>query len=240
MDKIRIKVIKLGKQSHEDLFKRLKKYNSRIFETKIYEMSRPKCDYEWGYKFETLEKLLKINFEDDKFDMCIGFVDTVIEKNYFGKRLNKNNFYIISFYEIDRILKDRNIDLFNYMITTVYRFITRYKLRIIGNDLVHDETRGCIFDMCGDKHDIVYFCQESIICDECKSKIYNYSCSDDYMSELKGELENIKKPLFYKVSDFIKSHPKLSLAIGILSSIILNLISCGIYDIIKFIIGINV
>ncbi len=62
MDKIKVKVIKLGKQSHEDLFKRLKKYNSRIFETEIYEMSRPKCDYEWGYTFETLERLLNSNF----------------------------------------------------------------------------------------------------------------------------------------------------------------------------------
>ncbi len=172
--------------------------------------------------------------------MCIGFVDTIIEKNYFGKRLNKNNFYIISFYEIDRILKDRNIDLFNYIITTMYRYITRYKLQITGNDLVHDETKGCIFDMCGDKCDIVYFCKKPIICSECRSKIYNHSCSEDYMNALQRELAKIKKSLFYKVSDFIKSHPKLSLVIGIVSSIILNLISCGIYDIIKFTMGINI
>ncbi|AND85376.1 hypothetical protein GTH52_01995 [Clostridium tyrobutyricum] len=232
MDKIKIKIIKLGKQSHEYLFKRLEKYNSKIFKCEIYKMNRPKCDYEWGYKFETLEKLLSEKSEKNKFDMCIGFVDTVIEKNYFGKRLDKdNNIYVISFYEIDCILKDKHIDLFNYMITTMYRYITRYKLQITGNDLVHDETRGCIFDMCGDKRDVVYFCQKPIICDECRNKINNHVHSEKYMIMLDRELASIKPILFDRIINFIKSHSKISLVIGIISTIILDLISSKIYDV---------
>ena len=160
--------------------------------------------------------------------MCVGFVDTVIEGNYFGKRILDNNVYIISFYEVDKILKAEQINLTNFAITVIYRYITRYI--ITGKMLVHDETKGCIFDMCGDKNDVIYFSQKPILCDECLSKLKQYKVSDEYIKVLKKELSKIRKSKYYVISDFIKYHPYISLSIGVLGSLLINIISNLIYD----------
>lgn len=76
MDKVRIKVVKLGKQKHDQLFVKLSKYKSKIFTVDIYEQNRPKCDYDWGYSFKKLNILLTDGYDANKYDMCIGFVDT--------------------------------------------------------------------------------------------------------------------------------------------------------------------
>ncbi|WP_294350554.1 hypothetical protein [uncultured Clostridium sp.] len=238
MKKIKIKLVQLGKQQHEDVFEKLKNYKSSIFEVEIYRKNLPECDYEWGYRFHTLKELLNAENNSD-YDMCIGFIDTIIENNYFGKRLDEYKTYIISFYEVDEILQKENIDIFNYILLTMYKYITRYKLRISGEKLVHDETRGCIFDMCGDKRNVIYSCNKPIICNECRSKIYKYDCDEEYIKNLEKELKKIKKTVYYRISDFIKKEPILSLIIGIVSSIVLNLVSCAIYDFIKLVLGID-
>lgn len=231
MNKTKIKIIKLGKQKHNELFDKLKNYKSKLFSVDIYEKSRPKCDYEWGYTFDTLLKLLSDDFDNEKYDMCIGFVDTIIECNYFGKTLKDSNIYVISFYKVDEILEKENIDIFNYMIATIYRYLTRYKIN--GKYLCHDETRGCIFDMCGDKTDIVLSCDKPIICDECNVQIRNAGVETEYINLLKKEIRRIHKSKYHQIASFIKKYPYLSMVIGLLSSVIINLLSNIIYDLIK-------
>lgn len=228
MHKTKIKIIKLGKQRHDQLFVKLKKYKSKIFTVDIYEQSRPDCDYDWGYSFATLEKLLTKDFDDKKYDMCIGFVDTIIERNYFGKRLKDNNIYIISFYDVDEILKSKNIDSFNFMLSTIYRYVTRYKLN--GIYLTHDETKGCIFDMCGDKRDIIFSCDKPIICEKCKSRMLDSGIESEYLKALVKEIKKIKKSNYYYMAEFIKRHPYLSLSIGFIVTIVINIISNFIYN----------
>lgn len=227
MDKVRIKIVKLGKQKHEQLFVKLSKYKSRIFTVDIYEQNRPECDYDWGYSFDKLKGLLATGYDSKKHDICIGFVDTIIEMNYFGKRLQDNNIYVVSFFQVDEMLKNENIDPFNFMLATIYRYVTRYKIQ--GRYLTHDETKGCIFDMCGDKTDIIYSCNKPIICDDCRVAIRQSGVESEYLPTITKEIKKIKKSNYYYISDFIKKHPYLSLFIGFITSIILNIISDVIY-----------
>lgn len=231
MNKTKIKIVKLGKQKHDALFDKLKKYNSRLFYVDIYEKSRPKCDYQWGYSFNTLRELLSNDFDDKKYDMCIGFVDTIIENNYFGKRLQNHNIFVISFYQVDELLKNENIDVFNFMLSTIYRYLTRYKLH--GEYLTHDETSGCIFDMCGDKRDIIFSCDKPIICNECMVKMRTKGIEIDYINLLQKEIKRIHKSNYHRITSFIKKHPYLSMIIGVISSVIINLVACVIYDLLK-------
>lgn len=235
MKKIKIQIVKLGKQKYNYVFDKLKKYKSKIFEVTIYEVSRPDCDYEWGYTFGTLEKILDKAFDRKNYDICIGFVDTIIENNYFGKRLKDYNVYIVSFYQVSDFLIFEKIDIFNYVLATIYRYITRFLLK--GKYLTHDETKGCIFDMCGDKRDIIYSCQMPIICEHCKAKMKESACPSDFIELLSKEILKIKKPLYYQITDFIKSHPYLSLGIGIVFSVLFNILSSFLYDWIKVIFG---
>ncbi len=231
MNKTKIKIVKLGKQKHDILFEKLKKYNSQLFCVDIYEKSRPQCDYEWGYSFNLLCNLLVNDFDDKKYDICIGFVDTIIENNYFAKRLKGDNIFVISFYQVDDLLKSENIDVFNFMISTIYRYLTRYKLH--GEYLTHDETRGCIFDMCGDKSDIIFSCDKPIICEECMVKMRSKGIETDYINLLQKELKRIHKSNYHRITSFVKKRPYLSMVIGVISSLIINLAACAIYDLLK-------
>lgn len=231
MKKTKIKIVKLGFQRHNYLFQRLKKYNSKLFDVDIYEKSLPSCDYNWGYSFSALENLLCNDFNSDEYDMCIGFIDAEIECNYFGKRLKDHNIYVISFYQVDEILSLYNIDIFTYMLATIYRYMTRYKLK--GEYLTHDETKGCLFDMCGNKHDIIYSCDKPIICNECNAKISQCGIQSEYISMLKKEIRRIKKSSYYTVVGFIKKHPYLSLTIGVGSTIFFNILSNILFELIK-------
>ena len=231
LNKVRIKVVKLGKQRYEYLFDKLKKYNSDLFTVDVFEKSRPNCDYEWGYSFQSLEKMLSDGFDKQKYDMCIGFVDTIIENNYFGKRLRDDYIYAVSFYQVSELLKEQNIEVFNFMLATIYRYVTRYKIR--GEYLTHDETKGCIFDMCGDKRDIVFLCNHPIICEDCMVKMRSTGIESDYVKLLQKEIKRIHKSNYYIIAEFIQKHPYISIVIGVLTTTIINVISCFIYDLIR-------
>lgn len=231
MNKTKIKIVKLGVQRHDYLFKKIKKYNSKLFDVDIFEKSLPACDYNWGYSFSALTSLLCKDFDNTKYDMCIGFIDTEIERNYFGKRLKGYNIYVISFYQVDEILSSCNIDIFSYMLATIYRYMTRYKLK--GEYLTHDETKGCLFDMCGNKYDVIYSCNKPIICNNCATKILECGIESDYLTTLQKEIRKIKKNSYYTVIEFIKKHPCLSLTIGAISTVILNMLSSVLFEIIK-------
>lgn len=226
MKKVKIQIIKIGIQHHDVLFKKLENYTSKLFQVSIKQVSRPNCDFGWGFNFNSLTYILQNAFDKDVYDLCIGFIDTEIENNYFSKRLSeKNNIYVVSFFEIDKILSSNNIDLFNFMLLTIYRCLTRFKFNRKPNS--HHETKGCLFDMCGMKEDIIYSCVNPILCNECKSSLNEQK---QFLDILISELPKIKKSIYYKIKDFIELHPWPSLFIGSFFTVILNIISSLIYE----------
>ena len=231
MRKIRIKVVKLGYQKNNMIIEKLKQYKSEIFEVSLFEQTLSNCDMGWGYSFDKLRGFLSTNFNEAEYDMCIGLIDTEIELNYFGKRLSGDNIYVISFYEIAEVLSENNIDVFNYLLSTFYRYITRYILK--GEPLSHDETRSCMFDMCGNKRDIVYCSSQPIICESCEARIRSKQLPDDYLNLLKREIKKIRKSTYYRITDFIKNHPYLSILIVAISNILFGIIGDFIYDLMK-------
>jgi len=227
MKKIKIKIVKLGYQKNNMSLEKLKKYKSKIFEIETFEQNLPKCDYEWGYSFDTLRELLTANFDEIRFNMCIGFIDAMIENNFFGKKLKDDNISVVSFYQIEKILSDNNIDILNFMLSMIYRHVTRYI--VVGKSLSHSATRSCLFDMCGNKNDVIYCSSQPVICSECESKIKNVQTPDNYLLTLKKELRMIRKHKYHVLVEFIKKHPYFSLFIGFISSIVIGLITNFIF-----------
>ena len=227
MKKIKIKIVKLGYQKNNISLEKLKKYKSKIFEIETFEQNLPMCDYEWGYSFDTLTELLTTNFDESHFNMCIGFVDTMIENNFFGKKLKDDNISVVSFYQVEKILSDNNIDIFNFILSMIYRHVTRYV--VVGKSLSHSATRSCLFDMCGNKNDVIYCSSQPVICNECESKIKNVQMPDNYLIVLKKELRRIRKHKYHVLVEFIQKHPYFSLFIGFISSIVIGLITNFIF-----------
>jgi len=224
MKKTKIKIVKLGTQRHEYLYEQLKKYKSNLFEIQIFEKSGlPKMDCGWGYSFNALSNLLVPDFDNTTHDMCIGFIDHSIQDNLYGKCLDNNGkVYIRSFFQAAEFLQSKNIDVFNYMLKSIYRDLTRY---IVGRGIGHHDTRGCLFDYCGNKEDITVSTQNLIICSECESKIKSKEIPENYLRNLKNEIKRVKKQRYYRILDFIKRYPILSILIGVGSSFLINILA---------------
>lgn len=236
--KIKIEIIKLGENKHKDVMNKLYKYcgksKSKLFEiTSIKKVSLPDSDnYSWGFTDESLKPL----FPKTNADIQLGIIDYPIDDNYFGRELSEK-IGIISFYQTDEIFMNANLDLMNFVLLTIYQAVTIFNCYDGISDkngrFYHDESRGCIFDMCGIKSNIVLSATNPQVCFECEAKMRKNTLDDKYIETLKSELKVIKKPLYYRIIDWIKKHPILSLMITVISSILISITSNILYDIIK-------
>ena len=76
------------------------------------------------------------------------------------------------------ILFKKNIPIENLVLYLIYAYtlaFIKYDNKIPKNggafDIIHDETRGCLFDMHGIKTDVIYSCNKPIICSSCIEKL---------------------------------------------------------------------
>ena len=243
MNKVKIEIIKLGESKHSATIKRLRKYvdsnKSKLFEiTEIKKVNLPDSDiYSWGYSDNLLYSL--ISKTKTNADIQLGIIDYPIEGNFFGRELS-DSVGIVSFHETDCIFQEANIDLLNFLLMTIYQAVVLYSCHKSIKDgqerLYHDESRGCIFDMCGLKRSIVTSASNPTICFSCEAILRQSALNEKFTLQLKKELKTIKKPLYYRIIDWVKTHPILSLLITVISTVVIGMITNAIYDIIKYMI----
>ena len=91
----------------------------------------------------------------------------------------------------------------------------------------------CLYDKCGIKSQITKKYGEPKLCHECRSKISTLAVDQELITILEKEFKSFRKPLFYRIIEFIKKKPVLSLLITIGSTIILNIIAAVIFELLK-------
>lgn len=186
------------------------------------------------YSREDIEKLLSyINFDG----LCFAVMNYRFDDNFYLHRIGTNK-VCISIDGIANILSEKNISIENFIIKNTYEIFLFRRLFIDLIDdrvykFVHDDTRGCLFDLNGDKRDIIYNTEQPIICYECKGKISNFVIPENFIDDIQKELLRINKPLLKKIEIFIKKYPLLSILLTFIFSTIINLISNWIWDLIK-------
>ena len=92
-------------------------------------------------------------------------------------------------------------------------------------DIIHDETRGCLFDMNGKKADIIYSTSKLILCPQCAAFLQQRELPRNFVENLTTEIRKIRKQLFYRISDFVKKHPLWSIVIGITTQLFIGIIA---------------
>jgi len=237
--KIKIKIGKIGHLPFSLNWERIKKWESDVFEiigeVEEYHFRENANTPSWGYSDSILEKELPKNTEADFF---IGITYVPIEDNYYSRRLSSNRI-VLSYFEIYNILMQEHIPIENFVLREIYGYILIYlrnnkKIPIQSEPVgFHDDDRGCIFDMNGNKANIVFSLDRPKICDECAEKIRTDRVSDTYIKRIKKEILRIRKERFYQIITFIKAEPILSIIISALFGISLNLIATWIYDFLK-------
>ena len=172
-------------------------------------------------------------------DFFIGVTYVPIEDNYYARRLESNR-VVLSYFEMYQILKHENIPAENLLLRVLYAYILVYlrnsktiPVQRNGLSFTHDDTRGCLFDMNGNKSDVVFSLDKPIVCDECTTKIRNKKVAEKCISLIKKEIGRIRKKKYYKIAEFVKRKPIVSICISAVFGIAISLIANWIFDLLK-------
>ncbi|MCL2753223.1 MAG: hypothetical protein FWE44_03645 [Defluviitaleaceae bacterium] len=236
MERVKFAIIQLGESKHKDEWNFLNKLklksDSKLFEiTSISRVALPQSDF-WGYADETLLSLVR-HHEDADYTMC--FIDYPLDGNFFVRRLS-DKIAVATFFDTSNIFSEANVDLCNYVLLILYKAVALSKIDTSSETIrgqFHDETRGCLFDMCGLKEDIIVSATNPKICFDCEARLRKTLLDAEFLGVLDKELKRIRKSLYFRITDWIKKHPILSLLIAISSTILLNLIASLIYELLR-------
>lgn len=242
MNMIKIKLIIIGHSDRVVNFDLIKKYKSKFFNFSDIERinNLPNPEKDDGYLDIVYTKAeIQTVMNDIEFDgLCIAIMNYGFDDNFYMHRVG-NNKVCISIFELESILSEKKISIENFIIKNVYEIFIFYKIvkNLTDNkevyQFIHTDTRGCLFDLNGDKRDIVYNTEKPIICDECKGKISKKSIPKNFLEDIQGELLKIDKPFIKKIENFISKYPLFSVLVTFLFSTFINLFSNWLWEIIK-------
>lgn len=233
-----ITLIKLGHVGHLVNLEKIKKWKSDIFEvTEIQCVEHlPESKVNDGFldqKF-TIQELKKIISCPNNSDIAVAIIPYRFIDNFYMHRIS-NNCVVISLYAIPEILEIAKISTENFILKQIYEICSiKYLVKDISSidvyKFVHRDTRGCIFDMNGNREDILYNTEKPIICESCKDTFKKKQINSTTISTLEKELKKIKKPLILRVERKIKKYPLAAIIISGLIAISLNLIANLIWN----------
>lgn len=239
---LNVKLIIIGHSDRVVNFDLIKKYKSKFF--KILDIERinnlPNSEKDDGYLDIVYTKAeIKKVMNDIQFDgLCVAIMNYQFDDNFYMHRVGTNK-VCISIYGLENILNDKTISIENFIIKNTYEIFIFYKIvkNLTDNnevyEFIHNDTRGCLFDLNGDKRDIVYNTEKPIICDECKGKISKKSIPKNFLEDIQKELLKIDKPFIKKIENFISKYPLFSVLVTFLFSTFINLFSNWLWEIIK-------
>lgn len=237
MKKFKIQLCLLGYQRHLEKINKLQNYQSQLFEvTKCIEIKHlPQSDCDWAYSDKLICRLLTANNVNNDFvDLCLCFIDQPIEDNYFTRDLPAfdDKTVLCSFHQTEEIFAEKNVDLFNYIHGIVLNELVQIAtLKKVDEEyFLHDDTRNCLFDMCGIKSDIAIKYGAPQLCSECIAKIESNAVDKEFLPLLNKEFKSFKKLLCYRILDFIKQRPILSLIITFIATLLINILSSVIFE----------
>jgi len=189
-----------------------------------------------GYLFPNT-RLQELLTHDPAFDLSVGIIDQPIEGNYYMHRLDAHT-AVISLHEIKDILRLENIPAEIFILRCIYEMVA---LVLEGGGAIdddvylipHHETRGCLFDMNVFKSEIVFSTVRPTICSACESRLNTKTLPPQFIPLIKKEIKKLDKKLYYRMVDFTKSHPLVSILLTAAFAVILNVVANFIYDVLK-------
>ncbi len=235
-------IVRLGHIKHRIDFGRIKRWPSELFKVSAISTCTniPDGKVRWQ------------EFADDDltFVKPVGGADITVAITEYAL---KDNFYIrcipgpvvvMSLFEVADILEWQSIPLEHFVVRNLYEICLLHLL--YGNvaptadsipDIIHDETRSCLFDMNGLKGDVVFSTSRPSLCQQCRATLAGSQLPDQTMAYLEKELRKIRKPLYYRIAGFVKQHPILSLCIAFACGLGIELIGNWAYDLLKLLLG---
>lgn len=185
----------------------------------------------WEYTSSQLCSLIKA---DDEACFTVALINAPLEDNYYMRRIG-NKVAVLSLFEMAEIVRFSDFTIENYILRNIYEIAVLYEANgaLIPTDAhswAHDDVRGCLFDMNANKSDIVFSMHQPTLCDSCKARVLSKQVNSGFLQTLDKELSRIKKALYFRMTEWVKAHPVLTLIATAFSAIALNLIASIIFE----------
>lgn len=228
-----ISIVKLGSLKRQVNIKKLQKWDSKLFAiNSVHEITyMPQVEHLIDWQYLPDEEVSTNIRHEDNSDITIAITEYKLEGNFYMRRV-ENNVVAISLFEVGDILQNYRIPIEHFILKNIYEIVTM--LHVYRNlpttregipDIIHDETRSCLFDMHGIKTDVVYFFTEKpSLCPQCEANLLQKQLPENFLSILKKEIAKIRKPLFNRIYDFIKCHPVWAIIIAVASQFCIGLL----------------
>jgi hypothetical protein len=232
MPLVRISLVTVGHMPRDLHLARVRSWHSSVFQIvgspESYAVTRDSDGPDWEYTDTALEALLPLKFEGD---FLFALVNLPLTDNFYGRRLSGNR-AVVSLHEVAEIMRMANIPVENAVLRLLYSAVLTYAR--FGNELprtgdnepyTHDETRGCLFDMNANKLDLVASCDRPSVCPDCVTALRAKTVPLELIANVQRELKRIRKPLYFRLLDWIRSHPLVALLVSAIAALLLGIIS---------------
>ncbi len=233
MDKLKLQISKLGALNTWIDLSKFTKWRSRLFEV-LPEVNQHRLPTKadgpfWNFSDNQVSRAVPRRIDGD---ILLVLTDAPLEGNYYMRRLSGNR-VCISFFQVRDILARENVPVENYVLRSIYEVLVYYAIaKHHGGDLprseesyTHDETKGCIFDMTGNKADIAVSSRAPNLCDTCYADRSRDGVATNILDIVRHELKRVRPPTYFRLLSTVKRRPIMSLILTALSAILLNVVS---------------
>jgi hypothetical protein len=160
MDKVRIKLSRIGTLHPEVNLSRLSRRRSKLFrlsrDISTFSLPHSADGDDWEFMDDQMAETVPKKFPED---VLFAITSASLEGNYYMRRLSRNR-VCISLFEISEILSKEDIPLENYILKCIYEVLIMHIASHNNNDSLpeseysytHDDTQGCLFDTTKIRH----------------------------------------------------------------------------------------
>jgi hypothetical protein len=187
---------------------------------------------DWGYTCGALRQIVVNNSLNSDFTVAI--TGDRLDDNYYIQRLG-DRACVMSYFMLTDVIQGNGNTIENFILRNIYELEAIYRQHegsLVDGDrsFVHDDTRGCLFDMNGWKENIVFSMHRPILCHECAARLKSKSLPTRYVDVLTSEINKIRKPMYHQILDLIKAHPWKAFFLASVWGLVLNISASYIYD----------
>ena len=156
-------------------------------------------------------------------NILVGITSRPLEDNYYTRTDSNNNFILITLHETDELIEKTGATREDVIVVNLLSVILSLQYK---GDPYHDETRGCIFDFCRNKIDMVHQLKFLRIEDDCREELIKGGVSKKDIEIVEKILNKIKNPSLLRSVVISLKNPIFNFFLGgVIFGLVINVLS---------------